>query len=109
MYGQGISTRKIQAATEERCGHGFSASSISAINKRLAATLVKFAALHLDEPSPDLMLDACDQKVREEGAIRSLAGRIAIGIPCEGQRQVAMDLRSAGQAGSESRLGRADW
>ena len=35
MYVQGVSTRKVKAITEELCGHSFSASSISAINKGL--------------------------------------------------------------------------
>jgi len=33
MYVQGVSTRKVKAIIEELCGHAFSASSISAINK----------------------------------------------------------------------------
>lgn len=39
MYVQGVSTRKVKAITEELCGHSFSASTISAINKRLEASL----------------------------------------------------------------------
>src|SRR6059058_1226981 len=35
MYVQGVSTRKVKAATEELCGHAFSASAISAVDKRL--------------------------------------------------------------------------
>jgi putative transposase len=35
MYVQGVSTRKVKAVTEALCGHTFSASSISAINKSL--------------------------------------------------------------------------
>jgi putative transposase len=35
MYVQGVSTRKVKAVTEELCGHAFSASAISAVNKRL--------------------------------------------------------------------------
>ena len=35
MYVQGVSTRKVKAVTEELCGHEFSASSISTINKSL--------------------------------------------------------------------------
>jgi transposase-like protein len=35
MYGQGVSTRKVKAITEELCGHAFSASAVSAIVKRL--------------------------------------------------------------------------
>jgi transposase-like protein len=34
MYVQGVSTRKVKAITEERCGHAFSTSAISPINKR---------------------------------------------------------------------------
>lgn len=45
MYVQGVSTRKVKAVTEEQCGHSFSASSVSAINKRLDESLKAFAAL----------------------------------------------------------------
>src|ERR1700723_4310134 len=43
MYVQGVSTRKVKAITEELCGHAFSASAISAINKRLDESLDAFA------------------------------------------------------------------
>src|SRR3712207_4349408 len=39
MYVQGVSTRKVKAITEELCGHSFSASAISSINKRLDDSL----------------------------------------------------------------------
>jgi transposase-like protein len=44
MYVQGVSTRKVKAVTEELCGHAFSASDISAINRRLDESLEAFAA-----------------------------------------------------------------
>ena len=50
MYVQGVSTRKVKAITEELCGHAFSASSISAINKRLDESLKAFAGRPLQEP-----------------------------------------------------------
>ena len=43
MYVQGVSRRKVTAVTEALCGHGFSASSISAINKLLDERLKAFA------------------------------------------------------------------
>ena len=44
MYVQeSVSTRKVKAITEELCGHAISASSISAINKRLDESLRAFA------------------------------------------------------------------
>lgn len=88
MYIQGVSTRKVKAITEELCGHSFSASAISSINKGLDETLTKFARRKLTEDYPCLILDARYEKVREEGVIQSQAVLIAIGINWEGQRQI---------------------
>ena len=73
MYVQGVSTRKVKAITEELCGHAFSASSISAINKRLDESLRAFAERPLGEPFPYLILDARYEKVREGGIVSSQA------------------------------------
>lgn len=88
MYIQGVSTRRVKAITEELCGHSFSASAISSINKGLDETLTKFARRKLTEDYPYLILDARYEKVREEGVIQSQAVLIAIGINWEGQRQI---------------------
>ena len=88
MYVQGVSTRKVKAITEELCGHSFSASSISAINKKLDESLAQFAARRLGEAFPYLILDARYEKARESGVIASQAVPIAIGIDWDGRRQV---------------------
>lgn len=88
MYVQGVSTRKVKAITEELCGHSFSASAISAINKSLDEALARFAARQLEEAYPYLIVDARYEKVREDGVIRAQAVLIAIGINWEGHRQV---------------------
>ena len=88
MYVQGVSTRKVKAITEELCGHSFSASAISAINKSLDEALERFASRQLEEAYPYVILDARYEKVLEDGLIRSMAVQIAIGINWEGQRQV---------------------
>jgi putative transposase len=88
MYIQGVSTRKVKAITEELCGHSFSASAISAINKGLDETLTKFARRKLSEDYPYLILDARYEKVREDGVIQSQAVLVAIGINWEGKRQI---------------------
>jgi len=88
MYVQGVSTRKVKAITEELCGHAFSASAISAINKRLDESLKAFAERPLAEPFPYLILDARYEKVREAGVVASQAVLIAIGIDWDGRRQV---------------------
>ena len=88
MYVQGVSTRKVKAITEELCGHSFSASSISAINKKLDESLAQFAGRRLSEAFPYLILDARYEKVREAGVIAGQAVLIAIGIDWDGRRQV---------------------
>lgn len=65
MYVQGVSTRKVKAITEELCGHSFSASAISAINKSLDEALERFASRQLEEAYPYVILGARYEKVRE--------------------------------------------
>jgi putative transposase len=88
MYVQGVSTRKVKSITEELCGHEFSSSSVSRIVKTLDEELEKFAQRRLEEPYPYLILDARYEKVREDGAVRSQAVLVAIGINWEGRRNV---------------------
>jgi putative transposase len=88
MYVQGVSTRKVKAITEELCGHSFSASAISSINKRLDDSLAQFASRRLEEPFPYLILDARYEKVREGGIVASQAVLIAVGIDWDGRRQI---------------------
>ncbi len=88
MYVHGVSTRKVKAITEELCGHRFSASSISAINQRLDASLAEFAGRRLEEPYPYLILDARYERVREAGVIRSQAVLIAVAVGWDGRRSV---------------------
>jgi transposase-like protein len=93
MYVQGVSTRKVKAITEELCGHSFSASAISAINKRLDESLAAFANRPLAEPFPYLILDARYEKVREGGIVTSQAVMVAVGIDWDGRRQIlAVDM-----------------
>ena len=88
MYVQGVSTRKVKAVTETLCGHSFSASSISAVNKRLDAGLRAFAERRLSEAYPYLILDARYERVREAGVIVSQAVLIAVAVDEEGRWQV---------------------
>jgi putative transposase len=61
---QSVSTRKVKAITEEWCGHGFSASTVSALNQRLDESLAQVAERPLGEAYPYLILDARYEKVR---------------------------------------------
>jgi transposase-like protein len=110
MYVQGVSTRKVKAITEELCGHSFSASAISTINKKLDENLAQFAARRLSEAFPYLILDARYEKVREAGVIASQAVLIAIGIDWDGRRQV-LGVELACPKGTQSvyRESRSSW
>jgi transposase-like protein len=99
MYVQGVSTRKVKAVTEALCGHSFSASSISAINKSLDEGLQAFAERQLTECYPYLILDARYEKVREAGVIVSQAVLIAVAVDNDGRRQIL----AVGLANRESR------
>jgi putative transposase len=88
MYLQGVSTRKVKVITEELCGHEFSSATISRMVQTLDEELGKFAQCRLEEPYPYLIVDARYEKVREDGAVRSQAVLIAIGINWEGRRNV---------------------
>lgn len=88
MYIQGVSTRKVKAVTEELCGHAFSASTVSCINKKLDKELAVFSERALEQSYPYLILDARYEKVRINGVIRSQAVLVALGINWEGRREV---------------------
>jgi putative transposase len=88
MYVQGVSTRKVKAVTEELCGHAFSASSISTVNKKLDASLKAFSERRLEEAFPYVILDARYERIREAGVIASQAVLIAVAVDWEGRRQV---------------------
>ena len=88
MYVQGVSTRKVKAITEELIGHSFSASSVSAVVKKLDGELERFAQRRLKEAFPYLIVDARYEKVRVDSVVQSQAVLIAVGIDWEGRRQV---------------------
>ena len=88
MYVQGVSTRKVKEVTETLCGHSFSASTVSEMNRTLDAAVRAFAARPLTEAYPYLILDARYERVREGGVILSQAVLIAIAVDADGHRQV---------------------
>ena len=89
MYVNGMSTRKVGKLAERLCGHRFSASTISTMVAKLDKELKAFASRRLDDVAmPYLMVDARYEKVREQGAVRTRAVQIAVGIDAEGQRHM---------------------
>ncbi|MBO7535088.1 MAG: IS256 family transposase, partial [Victivallales bacterium] len=88
MYVQGVSTRKVARITEELCGVGFSAATVSSLTSALDVKLEKFARRRLEEEYPYLILDARYEKVRIDGTVQSQAVLIALGVGWDGRREV---------------------
>lgn len=88
MYIEGVSTRKVSRVTEELCGTSFSAATVSSLSKKLDESLKGFAARHLEEAYPYLILDARYERVRVNGVVQSQAVLIALGISWDGRREV---------------------
>ncbi|WP_415749438.1 transposase [Caballeronia sp. J97] len=97
MYVQGVSTRKVKAITEELRGR-----SDSGDQQRADATLAKFVHRPLKEAYPYLIVDACYEKVRESGVIRSQAVLIAIDIHWEGRRLWSWPTAKTSRVGKRS-------
>jgi transposase-like protein len=87
MYVHGISTRKVSAVVEALCGTSVSASEISALTRKLDATLTLWRerSLH-DTAYPALIMDAHVEKVRREGHVRSTAALWVVGVTPTGHR-----------------------
>ena len=87
MYVQGVSTRKVQAITEQLCGVNISSSLVSQAAAQLDEELAKWRERPLGE-YPYLFLDAYYEQVREDGQVRHLAVLVAVGVNPEGKREI---------------------
>lgn len=87
MYVQGVSTRKVNAITEQLCGVNISSSLVSQAASQLDTELEKWRERPLRE-YPFLFLDAYYEQVREDGQVRNLAVLVAVGINSAGKREI---------------------
>ena len=79
MYLQGVSTRRVTTVLEKLCGTSISSTEVSRVAAQLDPLLAQWRTRPLD-PIRHILLDARYEKVRVEGAVRSCAVLIAIGI-----------------------------
>jgi transposase-like protein len=87
MYFQGVSTRKVSAVVEQLCGTSISASEVSALTRKLDASLTAWRERPLTERYPALMVDAHVEHVRREGHVRATAALWVVGITPDGYRE----------------------
>jgi putative transposase len=89
MVINGVSTRKIAAITEELCGTSFSASTVSALCKKLDPIVKAWNRRNLAATMyPFLIVDAIVIKIRENHRVRSFSTLIAIGVNSDGYREI---------------------
>ncbi len=88
MYVQGVSTRKVGEVAAQLCGHDFSVSAVSRLNKTLDEELKRFCQRRLENEYPYLIIDARYEKMPVSGVIRDCAVLIAVGINWDGRREI---------------------
>ena len=87
MYINGVSTRKVTKIMEKLCGTQVSSAQVSRATALLDDELDKWRMRPLAK-TPYVILDARYEKVRQDGAVRSCAVLIAIGVNAEGKRSI---------------------
>jgi len=88
MYAKGMTTSDIEAHIQEIYGLGCSDSTISRITDKILPIVKEWQSRPLDEVYAVVFMDAIHFHVRSEGHIIKKAVYIAIGIRCDGIREV---------------------
>jgi putative transposase len=87
-YVQGVSTRRVDDLVKALGLSGISKSQVSRLCQALDTEVERFRTRKLDGSYPFCWLDATFLKVRHEHRVVSMAVVIAIGVNCDGQREV---------------------
>jgi putative transposase len=88
MYARGMSTRDIQAHIEEIYGIGISPELVSAVTDSVIEHVTAWQSRPLESTYAVVYFDALRVKIRDEGMVRNKAVYLAIGISCDGQKDV---------------------
>lgn len=87
-YIHGVSTRRVEDLVHALGIAGLSKSEVSRLCAALDAEVQRFRTRPLVGPYPYVWLDATYLKVRQDGRVVAMAVVIAIGVNCEGRREV---------------------
>lgn len=89
MYLQGVSTRRVTSVMEKLCGFEVTSAQVSRATADLDEMLAAWRERPLEHEIAHLILDARYEKVRVNGAVRSCALLVAVGVRREdGRRSV---------------------
>ena len=88
MYARGMSTRDIQAHIEELYGIGVSAALVSAVTDAVLEDVLAWQNHPLEPVYAIVYFDALRVKIRDEGLVCNKAVYLAIGITCDGAKEI---------------------
>ena len=88
LYAGGMTVRDISAHLADLYGVQIGRDTISNITDAVLADVEAWRTRPLDEVYPIVYFDALRVKVREDRSVRNLACYLALGVTCDGEREV---------------------
>jgi putative transposase len=88
LYAGGMTVRDISAHLAELYGIEIGRDTISNVTDAILADVEAWRTRPLDEVYPIVYFDAMRVKVREDRSVRTLACSLALGVGCDGEREV---------------------
>lgn len=88
LYAKGMSCRDIQETLQELYGIEVSGEFISSVTDAVLEEIRAFQSRRLDPVYPVVYLDALFASVRDDGHVQKKAFYLALGITCEGKKEV---------------------
>ncbi len=88
MYARGMSTRDIRSHIEDIYGIDLSPTAISNITEKVLEKVTEWQSRPLEPVYPILYFDAIHCKVRDEGKVVTKAAYTALGIDCNGYKDL---------------------
>jgi putative transposase len=88
MYARGMTVREIQAFLEEQYGAAVSPDLISEVTDAVLEEVKDWQLRPLEKIYPIVFMDALRVKIRDEGTVMNKAVYMALGVRCDGTRDV---------------------
>ena len=88
LYAQGLSTREIVRAFEDRYGAEISPTLVSKVTNAVIDQVVEWQARPLDEVYPIVYLDCIVVKIRQDKTVINKAIYLALGVNLEGHKEL---------------------
>lgn len=88
LYARGMSTRDIQSHIQELYGITVSPNLVSAVTEAVVEEATAWQGRPLEATYAIVYFDALRVKIRDEGLVRNKAVYLAIGISCDGAKEV---------------------